>query len=346
MSGIVQVSDYVAAICPVRNTVRDVESFSDIGSVEIVFSVIDLSAERQSGLGLSTCELDSCLVVKHSLDEVSLRTGSSIEITGTVKVVWIKIRSLAEELVNHTITSSESSQLAVVIAVVGVSVAASLNSLIVERLSDQPVVIVEWDQGIVVQRERVNSVTDSDSLEVREVSLISSYLNSESWDVDTTVRFSSDVEVTVLVFGELVGEEVDQSVVIVLSDIVITSRYITSGIVTESHSGRGFEEDDVTNLVPGIGVEVDSASIITNMERSKFFNETSERTATWSSIQPENHGTGIWIALSLSEPVVKEFRRSSIQISGIMVESDGEICSGKTCNLVFTWSSRNQSHEK
>lgn len=83
----------------------------------------------------------------------------------------------------------------------------------------------------------------------------------------------------VLVFRELVGEEVHQGVVVMLSDIVVTSCYITCGIVTVSDSGRGFQENDIANFVPGVGVEVDSASIVADMERSKFFNQTSEGTA-------------------------------------------------------------------
>lgn len=187
MCGVVEVSDFVAAICPVREAVGDVESFSDVSSVQVVFGVVGLGAERQSrSLGLFASELHSCFLVQHSADEVSLRTRSSVEVASAVEIVWIKIGSLIEELVNQVVTLSEAIQLTVVIAVEGVSFAASLNSAVVEGLSDQSVIIVKWDQGVVVQREGVNSVTDGDSLEVREVGLISSYFHSEGWDVDAT----------------------------------------------------------------------------------------------------------------------------------------------------------------
>ena len=63
-----------------------------------------------------------------------------------------------------------------------------------------------------------------------------------------TIRLSSDVKIAVLVFRKLVGEEVDQSVVIVLSDIIISSCEVPCGIIAEADSSRRIQEDYVCKL--------------------------------------------------------------------------------------------------
>ena len=157
-----------------------------------------------------------------------------------------------------------------------------------------------------------DTVSDENTLEskVRKSSVLLLFVNdtAKSWDVNSSIRLSSDPEVVVSQVREVVKEP-DQEVKVVIGSLEVVGDVVRGSVaVRESNTSWGFQVDNVGVGVPRVGVvnKGDVGLISSPVIGSVFVQKTIERRASRSSVQPENDGIIFGgLGLRIEEPVVK-----------------------------------------
>mmetsp|Transcript_19805 Transcript_19805/g.31011 ORF Transcript_19805/g.31011 Transcript_19805/m.31011 type:complete len:248 (+) Transcript_19805:723-1466(+) len=203
-----------------------------------------------------------------------------------------------------------------------------------------------------------NTVSNNVSLQVDEsvassVTLVNGV--SQSGNVDTSIRFTSNVEVVLLEFREFL-EEVQQKLVVVISGLVIISVIIGSVVaVAVSNTSGGLKIDHVGVHVPGVWVSNNGiisrvTSVRGKVPGTMFVKETVQRRATRSSVQPESHRVVDRVILRVSKPVVQFpvvsiTLRVDLDVTGILIEIDGATVTRNREQLVRGTVTEDHSHK-
>lgn len=151
---------------------------------------------------------------------------------------------------------------------------------------------------LVLSQTISQTVSDQDRLEVDVAVLVRKDLGGENGDVVTGVRLSGDVEVLLRVFGELREEKGHQGVNILAGCDSVANR---ATAVRVSDVDRLVEEDDGGICVPRVGVVV-KLEVLVDTGRTKLEEQTGQRRASRSAVEPENHGVVLGVISGFEEP--------------------------------------------
>lgn len=151
---------------------------------------------------------------------------------------------------------------------------------------------------LVLSQTVSEAVTNKDRLEVDVAVLVRKNLGREDGNVVASVGLSGNVEILGGIFRELLEEQREQGVDIFASGNSVADAGTTVGV---SNVDRLIQEDH-----RGIGVPreivVDNLDFLVNGARSKLHEETSQRGATGTTIQPKDNGVVLRVVAGLKEP--------------------------------------------
>lgn len=151
---------------------------------------------------------------------------------------------------------------------------------------------------LVLSQTVSEAVTNKDRLEVDVAVLVRKNLGGKDGNVVAGVGLSGNVEILSGIFRELLEEQGEQSVDIFASGNSVANAGSTvgvsdvDGLIQEDHGGVGVPREIV----------VDNLNLLVNGARSKLHEETSQRGATGTTIQPKNNGVILRIIAGLEEP--------------------------------------------
>lgn len=139
-------------------------------------------------------------------------------------------------------------------------------------------------------------------------------LLTNGWDVVAGVGLSSDVEVEALVMGELLEEDLEESIDILGGGKGVGDRFT----VRETDVGGLVQEDDRRVGVPGVGVENGAGAILLDSAGAKLHEETSQGRASWATVEPEGQGVGLGLVAGLEEPEEEVLVGSNVEVSRVL----------------------------
>lgn len=258
----------------------------------------DLSASRLANLAL----VQEVAYVTHTL-------VAEIAVVLTLATNIVDILSSALVRANHGIVAVDRSGNA---QKGTLSVVASLNhglaagqgivhGLASSLIHDGRVATLTAGHGTVVlilSESIGKTVANHDRLEVDVTLLVRQDLRSEDGNVVASVRLSSNVEFLLRVLGELLEEEGEQRV-----DVLTSSNRVTDGGATVRVSDVDglVKENNGSVGVPGVFI-VDRLDVLINLAGSQFQEQTGERRATGSTVQPEDNRVILRIVTRFEEP--------------------------------------------
>merc|ERR1712000_175715 len=143
------------------------------------------------------------------------------------------------------------------------------------------------------------TVADQDALEVDVAVLVLEDLGGEDGNIVTSVGFTSNVEVLLLVLGELVEEKGKESVDILAgSDSVANA---VAGVRVADVNGL-VEEDDGGVVVPCSRVALE-LKLLGDGGGAELKEQTGQRRAAGAAVEPEDDGVVLGVVAGLEEPV-------------------------------------------
>lgn len=139
-------------------------------------------------------------------------------------------------------------------------------------------------------------------------------LLANGWDVVAGVGLSGDVEVEALVMGELLEEDLEESV-----DILGGGEGIgDSFTVREADVGGLVQEDDGRVGVPGVRVEDGAGAILLDSAGAEFHEKAGQGRASWATVEPEGQGVGLGLVAGLEEPEEEVLVGSNVEVSRVL----------------------------
>mmetsp|Transcript_17471 Transcript_17471/g.26936 ORF Transcript_17471/g.26936 Transcript_17471/m.26936 type:complete len:418 (+) Transcript_17471:78-1331(+) len=193
----------------------------------------------------------------------------------------------AVAVVNHVVTDIES----------------SLKDNVLSLLDEMVLVgevIVSGVLGVGVDE----AVSDSHSLEVdlQVLGVLEHEVVGDSRDVVTGVTLSGDVEVLALHFG-VSFEEAHHHLCHVLGDLVFVGAHVEDCGAGETGSNGLVNVDNVGVVVPGVGVRLESLTIVLELVGTVLVEESNLRGAAGSTSKPEYEGVGLGSISGVEGPV-------------------------------------------
>jgi len=85
----------------------------------------------------------------------------------------------------------------------------------------------------------------------------------------------------------------------------------------ETDTGRTLEPHDRGCGVPGVRVVLDLCLTIVDDPRSILLHETKHGRASWTTVEPDDHGIVDGVTLGLSEGVMETLSVSDVKVTGV-----------------------------
>ena len=158
------------------------------------------------------------------------------------------------------------------------------------------------------------AVADGNALEVDVTVLVGQDLGGEDGDVVASVRFTSDVEWLLSIFGEVVEEKGQQGV-----DVLAGSDGAGDGTTTVGVTSVDglVNEDDRGVAVPRV-VVVHQLELGVDAGGAELHEETHHGGAAGAAVQPEDDGVVLGIVSGLEEPCLRDGGQYTIRACGII----------------------------
>lgn len=120
--------------------------------------------------------------------------------------------------------------------------------------------------------------------------------------IHSAIALSSDMKWLFCILGETRIEQLKEGVYIQTgSGAVVDGRIIVR--IRETDIYGLIEEDDVGMSIPAVWIEGRIQAIVDDITGPQFKKESSGRTTSWTTVQPENEWCRIWRFSRLEEPM-------------------------------------------
>jgi hypothetical protein len=151
------------------------------------------------------------------------------------------------------------------------------------------------------------TVTNTDTLEVQVKTTSSDDVGGDSGNVMSSVRFTSDVEISALVLREFVNEFLKENIEISGDLSFVLVNFSSSGVASAQ---RLINVEDVSNIIPWIRVDSKGFVIRINLERTIFGEKGDFAGATGTTSEPDDQRILGSISSGFEKP--EEKRSSSV----------------------------------
>lgn len=282
------------------NAAIDVESGRSIRAVQVVLGVVGINARHLRGAEEGNT-VDGILRREHRRQMLLRHLGARTIIARTINPVGVNVvvsvvRGVEQDAARETIGIRTASRLNV-----GIHAGAHQTMTVGERHPS-----IEGRLRLGVGDGVTRTSTDEVDLGVATLLVAVDDRGSQSRHVDTSITLTENVEGQGSILGGIF-EEGDQE-----GQVVSGGRSI-SGIVVAivvgvgvSDTNRALEVDDAGILGPSVGI-VDQGDVLstgTELVRTVLVEETIERRATRTTVEPEDHRIGRRVSGRRNENVV------------------------------------------
>lgn len=194
-------------------------------------------------------------------------------------------------------------------------------------LTDQIVFISEVSILGVLLVGGNQTVTDGGTSELNPGVVLGDNLSTDGGDVVTCIRFTSDEELSTLVFSET-GVETLQELPEIVSDLgFVVGEFVEADSAVASTDGL-INKNDVGVGVPRVGVGGEG-EIVIDLVGTIFGEETSDGRATGTTIQPDDEGISRGVGSRVELPIENVAVLSDLDETGVVgfIQEDGVLVS-------------------